>query len=171
MHRLAAGFPILGIIGPRQSGKTTLTQRCFPEKPYYRTLEDPDQLDLALSDSRGAIFENLVIGKFLKHQHAAGVMPSLFFWRDSSPLEVDLVVDDAGQLIPVEIKSGATLSADQFRSLEKWLPLADTKRGYLVYSGDQAQQRGNIEAVAWRELPRLLERLLGATLFQPAKRT
>lgn len=50
--RLARGFPIVAITGPRQSGKTTLARQAFPDKPYL-SLEDPDVLALAESDPRG----------------------------------------------------------------------------------------------------------------------
>jgi predicted AAA+ superfamily ATPase len=49
---LAKGFPIVAVTGPRQSGKTTLVQAVFPEKPYV-SLEEPDKLDFAVSDPRG----------------------------------------------------------------------------------------------------------------------
>jgi predicted AAA+ superfamily ATPase len=49
---LAKGFPIVAVTGPRQSGKTTLVQAVFPEKPYV-SLEEPDKLELLVSDPRG----------------------------------------------------------------------------------------------------------------------
>lgn len=42
----------MAVTGPRQSGKTTLVQAVFPEKPYV-SLEEPDKLELAMSDPRG----------------------------------------------------------------------------------------------------------------------
>jgi predicted AAA+ superfamily ATPase len=50
--KAAKGYPVIAITGPRQSGKTTLSRMVFARKPYA-TLEDPDQLDFALSDPRG----------------------------------------------------------------------------------------------------------------------
>jgi uncharacterized protein len=50
--KAAKGYPVVAITGPRQSGKTTLSRMVFADKPYT-TLEDPDQLDFALSDPRG----------------------------------------------------------------------------------------------------------------------
>jgi predicted AAA+ superfamily ATPase len=44
-------FPILALTGPRQSGKSTLTQQIFPEHTYV-SLEFPDILRLAESDPR-----------------------------------------------------------------------------------------------------------------------
>ncbi len=48
----AKEFPVVTIVGPRQSGKTTLVQMTFPEKPYC-SLEDPDTRQIALLDPRG----------------------------------------------------------------------------------------------------------------------
>lgn len=52
--RLAKGFPVIAITGPRQSGKTTLTRSAFPDKTYL-SLEDPDTRLLAESDPRGLL--------------------------------------------------------------------------------------------------------------------
>jgi predicted AAA+ superfamily ATPase len=46
-----AGFPILTITGPRQSGKTTLSRLLAPELPYL-SLEDPDTRAFATEDPR-----------------------------------------------------------------------------------------------------------------------
>jgi predicted AAA+ superfamily ATPase len=45
-------FPVILINGPRQSGKTTLSQRVFKNKPYV-LLETPDLLSYAQTDPRG----------------------------------------------------------------------------------------------------------------------
>ena len=45
-------YPVVTVFGPRQSGKTVLTQQCFPDKPYY-LLEDPDTRLAAETDPRG----------------------------------------------------------------------------------------------------------------------
>jgi hypothetical protein len=49
---LATYFKVVAVVGPRQSGKTTLVRAIFPDKPYI-TPEDPDQRRFALEDSRG----------------------------------------------------------------------------------------------------------------------
>ncbi|MCP4178722.1 MAG: ATP-binding protein [bacterium] len=45
-------FPIIAILGPRQSGKTTLSQNIFPDYKYI-SLEDIDHRDFATNDPRG----------------------------------------------------------------------------------------------------------------------
>jgi predicted AAA+ superfamily ATPase len=49
--KLLTGFPIVTITGPRQSGKTTLAQIVFRDKPYI-SLEDPDARRMAFDDPR-----------------------------------------------------------------------------------------------------------------------
>jgi predicted AAA+ superfamily ATPase len=51
LQALAQWYPVLAMTGPRQSGKTTLVQATFPDKPYV-SLEDPDVAASALSDPR-----------------------------------------------------------------------------------------------------------------------
>ena len=45
-------MPVVTVIGPRQSGKTTLVKECFPEYNYVN-LEDPFTRALATEDYRG----------------------------------------------------------------------------------------------------------------------
>jgi predicted AAA+ superfamily ATPase len=52
LRRLACSYPIVTLVGPRQSGKTTLAKSMFPNKPYV-SLEDPDTRRFALDDPRG----------------------------------------------------------------------------------------------------------------------
>jgi predicted AAA+ superfamily ATPase len=52
LQRLAQGFPIVAVTGPRQSGKTTLVRQIFSGKPYV-SLEDPAERSFAEEDPRG----------------------------------------------------------------------------------------------------------------------
>lgn len=47
----AKQFPVIAVLGPRQSGKTTLVQQCFPNHRYL-SLEDLDIRTIAKSDPR-----------------------------------------------------------------------------------------------------------------------
>ena len=87
IHKLAKGFPIIAITGPRQAGKTTLAKRCFPQKPYV-TLENPDILELALSDPKGFLNHYRPIGVILDEVQRA---PQLFSYLQG-------IVDDDKQM-------------------------------------------------------------------------
>lgn len=56
---LANDYPVVTVIGPRQSGKTTLVRFVFPQKPYI-SLEDIDTRNLAKTDPRSFLeqFQN-----------------------------------------------------------------------------------------------------------------
>jgi len=67
IRSLALGFPAVSVIGPRQSGKTTLVRSVFPQLPYV-LLEDPDTRAFAEEDPRsflaqyektGAVFDEV----------------------------------------------------------------------------------------------------------------
>lgn len=45
-------YPIIALIGPRQSGKTTLVKEIFPKKPYVN-MEDAEIREFASSDPKG----------------------------------------------------------------------------------------------------------------------
>ena len=51
LRRLASQFPVVGVTGPRQSGKTTLTRAVFPEKKYV-TFDDRPMRELAASNPK-----------------------------------------------------------------------------------------------------------------------
>ena len=55
--RLAAGFPVVVVTGPRQSGKTTLVRASFPEHAYV-SLEDPDVRERVEADPRGFLLQH-----------------------------------------------------------------------------------------------------------------
>lgn len=46
-------FPVVGLTGPRQSGKSTMLKRCLGKKYEYVTFDDPLNVDFFLSDPRG----------------------------------------------------------------------------------------------------------------------
>jgi len=52
LSTLAKKFPVVSIMGPRQSGKTTLSKNVFKDHDYV-SLEEPDEREFALSDPKG----------------------------------------------------------------------------------------------------------------------
>lgn len=115
-------------------------------------MDNPSQL--FLNPYRGNLFENMIVVEMLKRRFNAGKRNNLFFWRDNTGNEIDLLIDNNNELIPVEIKSGQTISSDSFKGLEFWQKIQKTEStGYLVYAGDISQQRSNgMKVVPFKQL-------------------
>lgn len=77
---------------------------------------------------RGALFENLLVSEYLKYCRHLGLNNGLYFWRDNIGTEIDLLIERAGQLWPVEMKSGATFQPDWLRGLHTWARHAQQAR-------------------------------------------
>lgn len=73
LRHLARQFRSVAVVGPRQSGKTTLVQKTFPRKSYV-SLEDPDERLLASNDPR-AFLDRFKNGAILDEAQRA---PALF---------------------------------------------------------------------------------------------
>ncbi len=58
------------------------------------------------------------MGEYLKHCRHLGLARGLYFWRDHTGNEVDLLIDRAGDLWPVEMKSGATFQPEWLKGLQ-----------------------------------------------------
>jgi hypothetical protein len=119
---------------------------------YLLRIRSPDEL--RTHSSRGAIFESFVISELAKNAIHRGEEPSLTFWRDSAGHEVDVILDQGSELVPVEIKSGETLAEDAFAGLRYWLDLAETPdgRAAIVYGGTDSFRRSRIVATSWVDL-------------------
>ncbi len=100
---------------------------------------------------RGAIFENHVVAETAKAYLHHRRTPPVYFWRDRTGHEIDLVIEEAGELYPVEIKSGATLSADMLGSLLWWTTLAGRppESATLAYGGTDHLTRQKVAVRPW----------------------
>lgn len=107
--------------------------------------------DLIQHPFRGALFENFIINELLKNRFNQGRRSDLYYWRDRSGHEIDVVVDQGVRLIPVEIKSGQTITSDYFKGLDFWKNLTGNKGGIVFYGGEEQQQRSDGNQVkSWR---------------------
>ena len=102
---------------------------------------------------RGSIFETMVISELVKSRMNRGERPDFHFWRDSNGNEIDLIVEQGTGLIPVEIKSGKTVTGESFAGLEKWRALAGDAclDPILIHGGTGSHRQQGIKLVGWRE--------------------
>lgn len=106
--------------------------------------------------ARGALFENFIIVETMKRLLHQGVLrPNLYFWRDSSGHEVDLLIERGGKLFPCEIKSAETVNDAFFKNINVFNNISDTpaSQTYLIYGGSENQNRSKAQVRGWRSLP------------------
>jgi predicted AAA+ superfamily ATPase len=88
----------------------------------------------------GAVLENFVMLELRKQCTWSAARPEMFFWRTTSGVEVDFVLEDrAGKVVGVEVKASATLGSQDTRGLRE---LADAVgknwlRGVVLYAGKE----------------------------------
>ena len=118
---------------------------------WLLSIQSAQQLDT--HSMRGAIFEAYIVGELKKARLNRGLPDHLYFWRDRSGNEVDVLIDHGDQLQPIEIKPGQTLSRDQFEGLRRWLELAGNTATdpMLIYGGDTAMTRSGVKVFPWFE--------------------
>lgn len=111
-----------------------------------------DAQTLETHAARGALFETWVVSELYKQRLNAGQPLDLYFWRDSSGNEVDVLIENATGLQALEIKSGSTFASDWTSGLRKWQKLAQDEAltPTLVYGGDQSHAREDLQVWSWR---------------------
>jgi len=67
-----------------------------------------DQEHAAAGPMGGAIMETAVVTEIIRTLTHQGVDPQVYFWRTSTGVEVDIIIETAGSLVPVEVKLSAT---------------------------------------------------------------
>ena len=107
--------------------------------------------DIPVHPLKGAIFENFVFSEIYKAFAHRGELPPLYFWRDRTGHEVDIVIDTGKRLVPVEIKSAETIDSSFFDGLRYYISLGIpvSKTGVLVHGGDALYQRENFTVRPW----------------------
>ncbi len=118
---------------------------------YLLRIQSADEL--LVHAARGPIFETWVVSEALKNFYNRGAEADLYFWRDSSGHEVDLLIDVGTTQLPIEIKSGQTIAGDFLADLKYWQALAKapTAAMGLVYGGDASYRRQGVSVISWRD--------------------
>jgi hypothetical protein len=111
---------------------------------------------------RGALFESWVVAELHKAQLNRGEEPNMFHYRESRGPEIDLLISKGKVLHAIEIKSGATASADFFRNFQHLTErlsetgLPDQIKNHVIYGGEQSQKRTQARLWSWRDTLKVL---------------
>lgn len=113
-----------------------------------------DAEHLSIHSARGSLFENLVVSELLKQRYNQGLASNLYFWRNNTGDEVDVVIEQGEQLMPMEIKSGQTFNADFLSGINKWMKIAGDAAltPQLIYGGSENMTRNGVEVRSWKQI-------------------
>lgn len=121
---------------------------------------------LGISDSgqlirdplRGNIFENLIITEFLKAKFNYEWEGELFHYRDNKGHEVDLILEQGQNLIPVEIKSAMTFTSEFLKGVHYFQKIYENaQQSVLVYNGDLKNETAGCRLINPDEIALLLK--------------
>lgn len=100
------------------------------------------------------MFESFVIAEYVKNRYNQGLPANLYFWRNNTGDEIDLLDEHGTELQAIEIKSGQTFNPDFIGSLRKWMSYADVplRSPSVIYGGMEGFQFQGISVVSWSGL-------------------
>ena len=109
-------------------------------------------------DVYGALFENMIIVDLIKNYNAANTHPVLSYFRDSNKKEIDLIIEYAGKVIPVEIKASQTMD-NRFFDAAIWFndKITSHQKPIVIYGGDQLQKRSKGLVVPWNNVNYIID--------------
>ena len=134
----------------------------MPKLHFYDTglacwllgIRDVAQLDV--HPLRGAIFESWVVSEIIKQRCNRGESNGVYFFRDKSGLESDVLVQGRKTLKLVEVKAGQTISSDWAANAQKIMGMfAKTKQGVscvVVHGGTERQERNGVTYLPWNAI-------------------
>jgi hypothetical protein len=157
---LEASFIMLRL--PGYHGNISKRLIKMPKLHFYDTglacwllgIRDVGQLDV--HPLRGSIFESWVVSEIIKQRYNHGESNGVYFLRDNSGVESDVVVQGRKSLKLVEAKSGQTISSDWAGNLRKIKELfekaAQVVSCVVVYGGTERQERNGIVYLPWDQI-------------------
>jgi len=101
---------------------------------------------------RGQIFENFMVSELLKSRFNRGLPSNLYFWRDRSGNEIDVILENGKGVSAIEIKSGQTMNRDFFKGFNFWNRLVSESQNILVYGGADEMIRNDVVIKSWKNV-------------------
>jgi predicted AAA+ superfamily ATPase len=105
----------------------------------------------------GALFENMVVTDIIKNFYAHNIPRNLTFFRDSNQHEIDLIIEQRGRTLPIEIKASETIQPGFFKTLS-WFQhqTQSIEKPLVIYGGNQNQLRSESTILSWRNIDEML---------------
>lgn len=112
-------------------------QRCILWTPgwYLLSRRPATPAHVLGSPMAGPLFETLIVSNFKKIADDFGLRDRLYFWRSIDGLEVDLLIDQGGPLLPIEIRFIVHVGPRHWQNIMAWRDLSKSPKAGLVVSG------------------------------------
>ena len=115
---------------------------------FLLSIEKPSQV--SRDPLVGQMFENLVVIECLKTRANQGLLPNLYFYRDSNGNEADILYKHGRELTVIEVKSSSTYKTSLLKGLKKITGLSPSiTRAYLVYADEPLTFSNDITAIKY----------------------
>ncbi len=112
----------------------------------------------------GALFEGVIVSEAVKAYLNSGKSPDIFYWRSHDGLEIDLILQVKGKLMPVEIKLTSTPTTGHVNTLERFKKIVgkdSSEQGLLVCRVDKKTMLPfNNIALPWKEFYGFVKKLI-----------
>lgn len=91
---------------------------------------------LKIRNDNGFLFEGFILSELLKMGKK-----EINFWQDKNLNEVDFILNEVNEIIPIEIKFKETLNQSDFKNLNLFIEQYHLKKGYLVNLVNQEKKK------------------------------
>jgi len=107
---------------------------------YLAGLETED--DVATAGLTGPLLETLVLGDLLTWREGRVPRPDVLYWRTTSGLEVDFVIEHGNRVVPLEVKASGRPRAADTAHMRAFLDDYGKRapHGVLLHSGERAER-------------------------------
>ncbi|HEX7669311.1 MAG TPA: ATP-binding protein [Polyangiaceae bacterium] len=122
--------PLLPNLGKRLTRSPKIYLRDTGLLHHFLGIQSREQL--STSPSRGVSWESLVIEHVLASFAREAPGSEGFFFRSATGIEVDLVMQRSGDLVPFEIKSHTSPGRDSLKGLFTFMRDLGVSRGYVI---------------------------------------
>lgn len=114
--------------------------------------------DLFMHESRGALFESMIMMELVKGYFNQAVTPPLYFWRTMQGHEIDGVIEkNFDSQILIEIKANATMRAEFGSNLEQWQQISGKPavQSFVVYAGQHYFGGQGVQMIPWNQMEQM----------------
>lgn len=97
---------------------------------HLNGISEPAQVFKGVSS--GQLFETVVLGEIVRQFYKSGKIPRIYYWRTSHGEEIDFIIEDAGKLIPIEVKTGTKATPEATKELVRFSRLFASRVKELI---------------------------------------